>query len=147
YQFGVVTRRRFVSSHYHCLFICKDDKERKFYPFARFTKEDRDKNGRSLHYRDKEDVWTIKREYWTGDHKTPTKLPRELIEKILNYSSTEGDVVCDPFIGSGQVAVIAKAMKRHFVGFEINKEYYDFAKARLDSGQYRLKVTRQGNLF
>ncbi|MCK4640680.1 MAG: site-specific DNA-methyltransferase, partial [Candidatus Marinimicrobia bacterium] len=60
YQFGVVTRRRFVSSHYHCLFVCKDDKKRKFYPFARFRKEDRDENGRSLHYRDKEDVWIIK---------------------------------------------------------------------------------------
>ena len=142
YQFGVVTRRKFVSSHYHCLFVCKDDKERKFYPFARFTKEDKDENGRSLHYRDKEDVWTIKREYWTGDHKTPTKLPRELIEKILSYSSTKGDVVCDPFLGSGQVAFISRLMQRRFIGFEINKEYHDFAKARLDSGQYRLKSTQ-----
>jgi len=147
YQFGVVTRRKYVSSHYHCLYVCKDDKLRPFYPFSRYQKDDRDSAGRSQHYRDKEDVWTIKREYWAGDQKTPTKLPRELIEKILNYSSIPGDLVCDPFLGSGQVAFISRLMQRRYIGFEINKEYYDFAKARLDSGQYRLKTTDQGNLF
>lgn len=141
YQFGVVTRRKYVSSHYHCLYVCKDDKLRRFYPFARYRQDDRDNAGRSLHYRDKEDVWTIKREYWTGEQKTPTKLPRELIEKILFYSSVEGDVVCDPFLGSGQVAFISHQLQRRYIGFEINKEYYDFAKARLDSGNYRLKTT------
>ncbi len=139
YQFGVVTRRKFVSSHYHCLFVCKDDKQRKFYPFSRYQKDEKNLFGRSLHYQDKEDVWTIKREYWTGDHKTPTKLPAELVEKILSYSSVKNDIVCDPFLGSGQVAFISKRMNRHFIGFEINKEYYDFANTRLKSGRYRLK--------
>jgi len=147
YQFGVVTRRKYVSSHYHCIYVCKNDKTRKFYPFSRYDKEARDAAGRSLHYRDKEDVWTIKREYWNGDHKTPTKLPAEIIKKLLAYSSLEGDIVCDPFLGSGQVAVVSKMLKRHFIGFEINKEYYDFAKARLDSGQYRLKATKQISIF
>jgi len=139
YQFGVVTKRRFVASHYHCLFVCKNERQRRFYPFARFGKTARDAAGRSLHYRDKEDVWTIKREYWHGDRKTPTKLPRELIEKILAYSSQEGDVVLDPFIGSGQVAVVAKMMGRRYVGFEIVKPYFDFAAKRLKTGRYRLK--------
>jgi site-specific DNA-methyltransferase (adenine-specific) len=147
YQFGVVTRRKYVSSHYHCIYVCKNDKTRKFYPFSRYGKEERDDAGSSLHYRDKEDVWTIKREYWNGDHKTPTKLPAEIIKKLLAYSSLEGDIVCDPFLGSGQVAVVSKMLKRHFIGFEINKEYYDFAKARLDSGQYRLKATKQISIF
>ena len=61
-----------------------------------------------MHYEDKEDVWNIKREYWTGDQKTPTKLPADLIEKILLYSSKENDIVLDPFLGSGQVAVVSK---------------------------------------
>ena len=38
YQFGVVTSKKFVTSHYHCLFVCKDDKKRKFFPFSRFKK-------------------------------------------------------------------------------------------------------------
>ena len=69
YQFGVVTKKKFVTSHYHCLYVCKDDKQRKFFPFSRFKKEDKTEDGRSLHYRDKEDVWDIKREYWSGDEK------------------------------------------------------------------------------
>ncbi|MFH1739108.1 MAG: site-specific DNA-methyltransferase [bacterium] len=139
YQFGVTTRRKFVTSHYHCLYVCKNDKERVFYPFSRYGKDSKNEDGGSLHYRDKEDVWIIKREYWNGDQKTPTKLPRELIEKILLYSSKEGDTVLDPFLGSGQVAVISKYLKRQYIGFEINKEYYDFAKERLDTGAYRIK--------
>jgi site-specific DNA-methyltransferase (adenine-specific) len=88
---------------------------------------------------DKEDVWSIKREYWTGDQKTPTKLPSELIEKILEYSSQKNDIVFDPFLGSGQVAVVSKKLSRSYLGFEIVKEYYKFAKKRLDKNLYRIK--------
>jgi len=88
---------------------------------------------------DKEDVWYIKREYWTGDQKTPTKLPSELIEKILEYSSQKKDIIFDPFLGSGQVAVVSKKHGRQFLGFEIVKEYYKFAKKRLDKNMYRIK--------
>lgn len=139
YQFGVVTKKKFVTSHYHCLYVCKNEKERKFFPFARFTKDEKNDDGRSLHYKDKEDVWKIKREYWTGDEKTPTKLPKELIQKILQYSSKKGDVVLDPFLGSGQVAVVSKLLERRYLGFEIVKDYYDFAKERLEKNTYRIK--------
>jgi site-specific DNA-methyltransferase (adenine-specific) len=140
YQFGVVTKKKFVTSHYHCLYVCKNEKKRRFYPFTRFSKNQKTSEGRSLHYRDKEDVWDIKREYWTGDKKTPTKLPAELLRKILEYSSKEGDTVFDPFLGSGQVAMIAKQMSRNYLGFEIVKKYYDFAKKRLDANQYRIRA-------
>jgi len=139
YQFGVVTKKKFVTSHYHCLYVCKNDKKRKFFPFSRFKKEERTEEGRSLHYRDKEDVWYIKREYWTGDEKTPTKLPFELIEKLLRYSSLKRDIVLDPFLGSGQVAVVSKSLGRRFLGFEIVPDYYKFAKKRLDKNLYRVK--------
>src|SRR3989338_1968225 len=138
YQFGVVTKRKYVTSHYHCLYVCKNDKERKFFPYSRYSKEMTDGEG-SLHYKDKEDVWVIKREYWNGDEKTPTKLPAELIRKILLYSSEEGDIVLDPFLGSGQTAVISKMLKRKYIGFEIVPEYHDFIMRRLNSGQYRIK--------
>ncbi len=139
YQFGVVTKNKFVTSHYHCLYVCKNDKNRKFFPFSRFDKEDRGLKGGSLHYEDKEDVWTINREYWNGDQKTPTKLPAELIKKILMYSSEEGDIILDPFLGSGQVAVVSKMLGRKYIGFEIVKDYYEFAKERLDKNLYRIK--------
>ena len=139
YQFGVVTAKKFVTSHYHCLFVCKNDKMRKFFPYSRFKKNAKTSDGKSLHYRDKEDVWIIKREYWTGDDKTPTKLPAEIIKKILQYSSEKNDLILDPFIGSGQVAVISKMLGRKYLGFEIIKSYYDFAYKRLEKNVYRLK--------
>jgi len=139
YQFGVVTSKKFVTSHYHCLYVCKNNNERKFFPYSRFDKNAKTSDGKSLHYSDKEDVWNIKREYWTGDEKTPTKLPAEIIKKILEYSSEEKDVIFDPFLGSGQVAVVSKMLKRKYLGFEIVKEYYNFAKKRLEKNVYRLK--------
>lgn len=139
YQFGVYTRRRFVTSHYHCLYVCKDERLRRFYPDARYPAT-RTKEG-NPRYRDMEDVWVISREYWNGDLKTPTKLPRELVRKILQYSSVEGDLVLDPFLGSGQVAVVAKEMGRRYIGFEVVPEYYQLARRRLEEGLYRLKHT------
>ena len=127
YQFGVNTRRCFVSSHYTIMYVCKNDKLRKFYPNCRFADNEKDSKGRSLRYQDMEDVWTIPREYWTGKEKTPTKLPSEIIRKILAYTSQPNDVICDPFIGSGQVAKVAKEMKRKYIGFEIESNYYNFA--------------------
>jgi site-specific DNA-methyltransferase (adenine-specific) len=139
YQFGVVTSKKFVTSHYHCLFVCKDAKKRKFFPYSRFKKNAKTSDGKSLHYQDKEDVWSIKREYWTGDDKTPTKLPAEVIKKILHYSSQKNDLVLDPFLGSGQVAVVSKMLGRKYLGFEIVKSYYNFTVKRLRKNVYRLK--------
>ncbi|MDW8104916.1 MAG: site-specific DNA-methyltransferase [Armatimonadota bacterium] len=140
YQFGVCTKRRFVTSHYHCLYVCKDDRLRRFYPDARFAADSRLPDGGNARYRDMEDVWVIPREYWNGDVKTPTKLPAELIRKILQYSSREGDIVLDPFLGSGQVAVVAQQMARRYIGFEIVPQYYEFALRRLKEGVYRLRA-------
>ena len=140
YQFGVVCSRKFVTSHYHCLYLCKDDAKRKFFNSARFAADERRENGGSRRYQDLEDVWTIKREYWHGDKKTPTKLPAALVQKILEYTSEEGDLVLDPFLGSGQVAVVSKMLNRRYVGFEIVKEYYEFAKDRLDKDVYRIEA-------
>ena len=115
YQFGVFTKKKYVTSHYHILFVVKDPKK---YTFNKLD-----------HY--PEDVWTIQREYWKGKMKTPTKLPREIIRKILLYSSNPGDLVLDPFLGSGTVAVVAQQEGRHFLGFEVVPEYCAFANGCL----------------
>ena len=139
YQFGLVTTRKYVTSHYHILFVSLDEKQRLFYPYARYEKDAIHPDGGSAHYRDKEDVWDIPREYWNGDVKTPTKLPAEIIRKILAYSSKPGDLVLDPFLGSGQTAVVSQLENRRYLGFEVVPEYFEFAKKRLESGQYRIK--------
>lgn len=147
YQFGVVTKNKFVTSHYHCLYVCKNPKKRVFYPYSRFDKGIV-VNKRDLRYHDVEDVWEIKREYWRGVEKTPTKLPTELIMKILQYSSKEKDLVLDPFLGSGQVAVVSKSVGREFTGFELSKTYYEFIEGRLKE-DYRnnLKKSTQHDLL
>ena len=115
YQFGVFTKRKFVTSHYHILFVVRDKRNYKF--------------NKVEHY--PEDVWEIKREYWKGKLKTPTKLPLEIVSRILKFSSDESDVVLDPFAGAGTVLLAAKMLKRHFLGFEIVKEYCKLARERL----------------
>ena len=115
YQFGVYTKRKYVTSHYHILFVVRDPKQ---YTFNKID-----------HY--PEDVWVINREYWKGKKKTPTKLPAELVKKILLYSSNPGDLVLDPFLGSGTVAAVARAEGRHFLGFEVVPEYCNFARAQV----------------
>jgi site-specific DNA-methyltransferase (adenine-specific) len=115
YQFGVFTKKKYVTSHYHILYVVKNP--------ARYTFNKID------HY--PEDVWVINREYWKGKKKTPTKLPHEIIKKILMYSSNPGDLVFDPFLGSGTVAIEAKKEGRRFLGFEIVPEYFTFAKERI----------------
>ena len=134
YQFGVATRTKYVTSHYTIPYVCKDPSKRRFYPYARFGKNDRGEDGSSLHYRDKESVWDIKCEYWRGAEKTPTKLPAEIVAKMLAYSSVEGDLMLDPFLGSGQVAVVARRMGRRYMGFEVSKRYCEFARRRLADG-------------
>jgi len=132
FQFGVVTRNKFVTSHYHILFVTKHKTKYTFNTNCRFADSDRTGNGKgSARYQDMEDVWDIKKEYWTGEKKTPTKLPEALIEKMLQYSSNKGDLILDPFLGSGQVALVAKKMKRKYIGIELRKKYFEFAQERL----------------
>jgi site-specific DNA-methyltransferase (adenine-specific) len=63
------------------------------------------------------------------DH--PTQKPEKLIAKLILASTNVGDIVFDPFMGSGTTAVVAKKLKRKFVGVEINKEYCCMALKRL----------------
>ena len=135
FQFGLVTRRKYVTSHYNIIFATKHKTKYNFYPNCRFSDDDKlTVNGKqkgSARYRDMEDIWIINKEYKTGNKRTPTNLPSELIKKIIGYSSKEGDLVFDPFMGSGQTAVSAKEMNRDYLGFEIVPNYYDFIMERL----------------
>ena len=54
-----------------------------------------------------------------------------MIERIILTGSNPGDIIMDPFMGSGTTAVVAKKLGRHYLGYEIVKEYCDMAKERL----------------
>ncbi len=78
-------------------------------------------------------VWRMyapsKQEKELGKH--PTQKPLELITRCLEASTREGDVVFDPFSGSGSTGVAALATGRHFVGCELQRSYVDLARRRL----------------
>jgi len=66
-------------------------------------------------------------------HEHPTQKPLELIKWIVSYWSFEGDIVLDPFIGSGTTAVVCKTLNRHFIGIDINPDYCEIARKRLSA--------------
>ena len=65
----------------------------------------------------------------------PTQKPVELIRYLIRTYTNEGDLVLDNCIGSGTTAIAAIKEKRHFIGMELNKEYYDIACERVRKEQ------------
>ncbi len=63
----------------------------------------------------------------------PCPIPYALAEKIILLTTKEGDTVIDPFVGSGTILLAAKNNNRNYIGFEIDKTYYDYAVQSLTS--------------
>ena len=63
----------------------------------------------------------------------PAPFPEELPYRLIQLYTFEGDVVLDPFCGSGTTCVVALKTGRHFVGFDINEEYVNLAKDRISA--------------
>lgn len=68
-----------------------------------------------------------------GDKLHPTQKPEALLARIMMASSKPGDVVLDPFFGSGTTGAVAKRLGRHFVGIEREQVYIDAAYERIDA--------------
>lgn len=85
-----------------------------------------------------------KRTYWETPtnvkdkrlYNHPTPKPEFIIKNFILNSSEEGDLILDPFIGSGTTAAVAKKLNRDFIGFEINENH-------VKTGQERLRATQQ----
>ena len=75
--------------------------------------------------------------YWSMPENTahPTQKPEKLLAKLLLASSSKGDVVLDPFAGSGTTAVVAKKLGRKFVAIEQNTLYGAWAQKRLEMAE------------
>lgn len=125
YSFGVYTKKKYVSSHYHILYYAKPGGERVFNTNCRFGAMERTGGNGSLNYLDREDVWTIPREYKPGQKKNKNELPKELLKKIIQYSSDPGDRVCDFFLGSFSTAKVAIGLDRKACGFEKSREAFE----------------------
>ena len=71
----------------------------------------------------------------------PTQKPTQLWCMILNYYTKEGDLILDPFAGSQSLRVACHKLKRNYIGFEIDKEYYE------KGCEWYEKVAAQGSIF
>lgn len=69
----------------------------------------------------------------------PTQKPVALIQYLIKTYSNENDLILDNCIGSGTTAVAAIKEKRHFIGMELNKEYYEIALKRIKEENRQLK--------
>jgi len=131
-------------AHYGVLFYVKDSKKTKIYeirmPHERERKSDylrKDYGGKKagLHPFGPlvSDIWTdihrIKHNKYRDEH--PCQLPVPLLERFILMTTDEGDIVLDPFVGTGTTAVAAKKLGRKYIGFDLDQEYKTISENNL----------------
>jgi site-specific DNA-methyltransferase (adenine-specific) len=131
-------------SHYGVLFYAKDSKQNQFYEIRYPHKRCRKCGYLHKDYGGKKgllhpfgplvsDVWTdihrIKHNKYRDEH--PCQLPVHLLERVILMATNEGDIVLDPFSGTGTTALAAKRLGRNYIGFELDEQYVQISKNKL----------------
>jgi len=153
YTFGQNTKRKFARSHVHLFYFTADPKDFTFNDLAVRVFSDRQRE-----YHDKranpkgkipDDTWTefsrvcgtfCEREGWH-----PCQMPLAVLARIIRACSGAGDVVFDPFSGSGTTLVAAKRLSRRFVGTELSAEYVEGIRRRLEAAEPIAAAKAGGN--
>lgn len=155
YTFGVNCKRKFNRSHAHILYYVMDPKRFTFnadavrVPSARQTTyADRRANPAGKLPDDtwvlrpqedprcfppESDTWYVARVCGTFKERTghPCQMPEAVLERIIAVSSNPGDLVLDPFAGSGTTLAVAKRLGRRYLGIELSPEYAERVRERL----------------
>jgi len=133
-----------LPNHYGILYYVKSD-EFKFYDIRMLHKRCRNCHYILQDYGGKKnqmhqfgplisDVWTdihrIRHKKRRDEH--PCQLPVHLLERLLLMSSDEGDIVLDPFVGTGTTAIAAKKLGRKFIGIDIDPKYVEITNKKLE---------------
>ena len=159
YTFGVNCVNGFSRSHTHLFHFVKDKKN---FTFVRPNPNVRVKSARQLVYADlranpsgrlpdntwitrpqdapdayrpNHDTWFFSRVAGTFKEREGfhgCQMPEQLLARIIRTSSNPYDLVLDPFGGSGTTLCVAKKLRRHWMGFELSKDYVKHIKKRLD---------------
>jgi site-specific DNA-methyltransferase (adenine-specific) len=159
YRFGQNTSARFINSKVHALHFVKfgvapDGRPQTWNPGEVLEQSDRaaiygdprtqsKKDGMPPGLRVPMDVWYG--QYWgrvQGNNKErrdyhDNQLPEVYLERVIRSSSNEGDLVLDPFLGSGTTGVVAHHLKRRFIGTEFSAENAKSAFERIKKGPHR----------
>jgi site-specific DNA-methyltransferase (adenine-specific) len=130
-----MTRRVFTHSTEFVIWAVKGKKWTFNYEELRKINPEKQKDGSIKQMRD---VWALPlvqgKERIRGKNGKalhPTQKPEEMLKRIIIASSNKGDVVLDPFLGSGTTAVVAKRLKRDWIGIEKEKKYIEISKKRI----------------
>lgn len=86
------------------------------------------------------DVWDDIDFYGESKRFHPTQKPLKLIERLVQASSNKGDVILDPFMGSGTTGVACKHLDRNFIGIELDPNYFKLAKERIETTTFPIKL-------
>ncbi len=100
-------------------------------------------NGKKVRLTAPSNIWTdITIPFWSMPENTqhPTQKPEKLIAKLILASSNEGDLVFDPFLGSGTTAVVAHKLGRRYLGIERERGYVALSLKRLELAEENPKI-------
>lgn len=130
-----MTKRSFTHSCEYMLYFTKGKKWIFNYSELKKINPDKAKDGSEKQMRD---LWIMpvcqgkeRIKDKTGRAAHPTQKPENLLERIILASSNKGDVVLDPFLGSGTTAFIAKKLGRKWIGIETDDKYIKVAEKRI----------------
>lgn len=154
YGAGVAARRSFSPRNEKFLWYVKDEENYTFNlddvrdPNVKYPNQK--KNGKlkcNPAGKNPSDVWQLAKVTSGADRSSkermphPAQFPTSVIDRIVKACSNEGDLLIDPFVGSGSMLEVAARNKRYAIGFEINPAYVQAAAARL------MSVEQQPDLF
>ncbi|MBQ1048481.1 site-specific DNA-methyltransferase [Micromonospora sp. C51] len=126
--FGMYTTRRFVHSHHRVTVLTKGALESPQRVFERPAEMPRGRNGHIY----ATDVWAdIPEERRVGLLRYDNALPTGLVSRVVRSTTREGDLVADPFNGSGTTAVVCLTERRRFYGGDVNPNSLRFTMARI----------------
>jgi len=138
YTFGQNAKRKFARSHTHLFYWTKDRCE-----FTFNDMEVRIPSARQTTYADRranpkgkipDDVWSFSRVCGTFNERVrwhPCQMPEKVLERIIRVSSNPGDLVVDPFSGSGTTCATAARMGRRYFGIDISEKYVTQSQKRI----------------
>jgi len=138
YTFGQNTKRKFARSHAHLFYFTADPKT-----FTFNDAEVRIPSARQTTYADRranpkgkipDDVWSYSRVCGTFNERVqwhPCQMPERVLERIIRVSSNAGDLVVDPFSGSGTTCCVAARLGRKYLGIDLSEKYVKESRRRI----------------
>jgi len=156
YTFGVNSTKKLTRSHTHLFYFVKDQKD-----FVSNADQIRVPSARALVYKDKranpqgrlpDDTWILRPQelpegfdamddtwffsriagtFHQREYGAANQMPEQLLGRIIRFCSNEGDVVLDPFTGTGTTLAVAKKLNRRYLGYEISATFASRARDRI----------------